>query len=105
MSNLIDDPSPLTTTPTLDANTSPANVDVVIRPAAAVPPPEPEDNDDDEDEIVLKYGASHVVKLFIPVTICLLFVIISLSFVTSYQESGGATLYLKTTTFIYPTRS
>lgn len=49
-------------------------------------------DDEEEEEIVLKYGASHVVKLFVPVTICLVFVIISLSLVTSYQESGGATL-------------
>ena len=49
-------------------------------------------DDEEEDEIVLKYGAEHVVKLFVPVTLCLLFVIISLSFVKSYQESGGATL-------------
>jgi presenilin 1 len=45
-----------------------------------------------EEEMVLKYGAAHVIKLFIPVTICLIFVIISLSFITSYQQSGGATL-------------
>lgn len=51
-----------------------------------------DDEQTEDDEIVLKYGASHVVKLFVPVTICLLFVIISLSLVTSYQESGGATL-------------
>lgn len=49
-------------------------------------------DNDEEDEVVLKYGASHVVKLFVPVTICLLFVILSLSFVTSYQDGGGATL-------------
>lgn len=51
------------------------------------------DQDEDEGEIVLKYGAQHVIKLFIPVTICLLFVIISLSLIKSYQQSGGAHLY------------
>lgn len=50
------------------------------------------DDEEEDDEIVLKYGANHVVKLFVPVTICLIFVIISLSFVTSYTKSGGATL-------------
>lgn len=50
------------------------------------------DDEDEDDEIVLKYGAEHVVKLFVPVTLCLFFVICSLSFVKSYQESGGATL-------------
>ncbi len=53
---------------------------------------EDERDEEEEEEIVLKYGAEHVIKLFIPVTICLAFVILSLSFVTSYQESGGATL-------------
>lgn len=50
------------------------------------------DSEEEDDEIVLKYGAEHVVKLFVPVTLCLFFVICSLSFVKSYQESGGATL-------------
>ena len=83
MSNLIDDPAATTATP----------VNIVIRqPEVATVPPPTEEEEEDADEIVLKYGASHVVKLFIPVTICLMFVIVSLSFVTSYQESGGATL-------------
>ncbi|CAF0708429.1 unnamed protein product [Brachionus calyciflorus] len=51
-----------------------------------------EDLDEIQDELVLKYGAQHVVKLFIPVTICLLFVIISLSAIKSYQKSDGAQL-------------
>jgi presenilin 1 len=48
--------------------------------------------DEAEEELVLKYSAQHVIKLFIPVSICLVFVIISLSFITSYQSSGGAQL-------------
>lgn len=44
------------------------------------------------EEIQLKYGASHVIKLFLPVTLCILFVIISLTLITSYQKSGGANL-------------
>ena len=49
-------------------------------------------SDEAEEELVLKYSAQHVIKLFIPVSICLVFVIISLSLVTSYQSSGGAQL-------------
>jgi len=49
-------------------------------------------SDEAEEELVLKYSAQHVIKLFIPVSICLVFVIISLSWVTSYQSSGGAQL-------------
>jgi hypothetical protein len=52
-----------------------------------------ENIDEIKEEIVLKYGARHVIKLFVPVTVCLVFVIISLSLITSYQKSGGASLY------------
>jgi hypothetical protein len=52
-----------------------------------------ENIDEMKEEIVLKYGARHVIKLFVPVTVCLVFVIISLSLITSYQKSGGASLY------------
>lgn len=44
------------------------------------------------EELELKYGAAHVIKLFIPVTICLVFVIVSLTTIKSYQKSGGQTL-------------
>jgi hypothetical protein len=57
-------------------------------------PLEDENLEELEEEIELKYGAQHVIKLFIPVTLCLLFVILSLSFIKSYQKSDGATLYL-----------
>jgi presenilin 1 len=49
-------------------------------------------SDEAEEKLFLKYSAQHVIKLFIPVSICLIFVIISLSFITSYQSSGGAQL-------------
>lgn len=52
-----------------------------------------ENIDEMEEEVVLKYGAAHVIKLFIPVTLCLIFVILSLSLIKSYQKSDGATLY------------
>ena len=43
-------------------------------------------------EITLKYGAKHVIMLFLPVSACMIFVIISLNVITSYQNSGGAQL-------------
>ena len=55
-------------------------------------PDDDENIDEIEEEIVLKYGAQHVIKLFIPVTLCLVFVILSLSLIKSYQKSDGATL-------------
>ena len=51
-----------------------------------------DDTEPDIEEIQLKYGASHVIKLFLPVTLCILFVITSLTLITSYQKSGGANL-------------
>jgi presenilin 1 len=51
-----------------------------------------EETDEQMEEIQLKYGASHVIKLFLPVTICIVFVIISLTVITSYQKSGGQNL-------------
>jgi hypothetical protein len=51
-----------------------------------------DENEQNIEEIQLKYGASHVIKLFLPVTLCILFVIISLTLITSYQKSGGANL-------------
>ncbi len=60
--------------------------------AAAAAEEEEEAEEEVEEELVLKYGAAHVIKLFIPVTLCMLFVIISLSAITSYQKSGGAHL-------------
>ena len=62
------------------------------RSAAATARPTSDETDGQQDDLVLKYGAAHVIKLFIPVTICLLFVIVSLSLITSYQKSNGATL-------------
>jgi hypothetical protein len=82
------------------ANQPPASVATTAATtatAATVTPSQPVDADDEnieevESELELKYGAQHVIKLFIPVTLCLIFVIISLSVIKSYQKSDGATL-------------
>lgn len=50
------------------------------------------DDSEEEEELVLKYGAEHVIKIFKPVSLCLILVIICLSLVTSYQSSDGRTL-------------
>jgi len=108
MANLINDADPSANQASrlgnIDLNEDAANIEVKIvdpkekrtaKPVAqqnTVQPRREVIDDEEEEEVVLKYGASHVVKLFVPVTICLIFVILSLSFVTSYTESGGATL-------------
>jgi hypothetical protein len=48
---------------------------------------------EDEEELILKYDAQHVIKIFKPVTVCLIFVIVFLSLITSYQKSDGQQLY------------
>lgn len=64
------------------------------QPAATNPSPERDDDslDEMEEEIVLKYGATHLMKILVPVTLCMVFVIISLTLITSYQSGNGQTL-------------
>jgi hypothetical protein len=51
-----------------------------------------EELDEEDEELILKYDAQHVIKIFKPVTICLVFVIVFLSLITSYQKSDGQQL-------------
>jgi hypothetical protein len=54
-----------------------------------------EENEEVEEQNVqinLKYGLEQIIKILIPVTICLFFVIITVNMITSYQKNSSQTL-------------
>jgi hypothetical protein len=51
-----------------------------------------QDEQSDDNGIVLKYGAKQVMMIFLPVSACMLLVIINLKLIKSYQSGNGVYL-------------